>query len=104
MATNTNSNSPDTKEAEIPLWLLPLIRCPITKQGLQLAPRSTMDSLRELAAQGLLRSKNGISVSEIPSQGLLNVDQSWLYPIRRGIPSLIPGDAISLNQEVHPKN
>jgi uncharacterized protein YbaR (Trm112 family) len=96
MATNMNANLMDPDEAEIPSWLLPLIRCPITKQAVQLAPSSVLDGLKELAAKGLLRSKNGISVSEIPSQGLLTPDRRWLYPIRRGIPSLIPEDAISL--------
>jgi uncharacterized protein YbaR (Trm112 family) len=99
MATNMSSNLLVPDEAEIPSWLLPLIRCPITKQGFQLAPSSVIDRLKELAAKGLLRSKNGISVSEIPSQGLLTPDQRWLYPIRRGIPSLIPDDAISLEPQ-----
>jgi uncharacterized protein YbaR (Trm112 family) len=92
---NENTTGPPR---EIPEWLFVLIQCPVTGTPLAKADPDLVSSLQMLAKAGKLRSKNGVSVSEIPSQGLVGGGR-WFYPVQNGIPSLIPGEAIEIRKQ-----
>jgi uncharacterized protein YbaR (Trm112 family) len=89
---------PDSAEPEpaVPEWLFPLIRCPISRGRLRPAGAELIAWLQQQQTQGVLTTRIGRSVSEIPTQGLVSEDGSWFYAIHRGIPTLIPDDAVKL--------
>lgn len=69
------------------------LRCPHTRLPLSPAPAVLAEKL--LATRESLRTRDG----EIPAPfegGLLTSDGAWFYPLRGGIPILLPGEAIAL--------
>jgi len=72
-----------------------LLRCPISAQTIKPAPE---DLLRELQGQqqsGALRTRAG-EMAEPFEGGLLTADGAWFYPIRSGIPVMLPGEAVAI--------
>ena len=91
---------PDSAEPEpaVPEWLFPLIRCPISRGRLRPAGAELIAWLQQQQTQGVLTTRIGRSVSEIPTQGLVSEDGCWFYPVHRGIPTLIPDEAVKLRE------
>lgn len=63
--------------------LLETLCCPVTHQPLRLADTETL---------GRVRAKAGRAVSE----GLLREDGLMVYPVKNGIPLLVPEEGIAL--------
>ena len=78
-----------------PEWLLELLRCPISGQRLHRWNRGAT----ELGQVGSLTHRDGRSVSDLPSQGLLSEDSRWLYPLHGPVACLVPGEAIALGMD-----
>lgn len=64
-----------TENPAISAELLELLRCPVTKQRLRLAPPE---------------------VVAVRGEGLVREDEHMFYPIRNGIPVLLPDSGIEL--------
>jgi uncharacterized protein YbaR (Trm112 family) len=77
-----------------PTWLLDYLVCPITQTPLVVPNTNWLDRLAESHKTTPLLTRLGRSVSELPTQGLLNQTKQWFYPSKDGIPTLIPDEAI----------
>jgi uncharacterized protein YbaR (Trm112 family) len=66
------------------------------------ASAKSISQLVDRYKQSGLTNKIGRSVSEIPTQGLVSQDGRWFYAIDRGIPCLLPDEAIELDPKINP--
>jgi uncharacterized protein YbaR (Trm112 family) len=76
--------------------LLTLIRCPVDGQSLVVAPDELTHKLNELVAQRQLRDRTDGLVEQPMDQALITADSSRVYPVRGGIPALIPSESIPM--------
>lgn len=78
--------------------LLNILRCPVTHKGLSLARRETLERVNAAIASGGLCNRDGTAVTESLAEALLTDDSKILYPIADGIPVLLEGESISMDQ------
>ena len=78
--------------------LLNLLRCPVTHKSLSLARRETLGRVNTAIAAGKLSNRGGEVLAEPLEEALVTDDSKVLYPIANGIPVLLEGEAISLEQ------
>ena len=76
--------------------LIHLIRCPVTKSDLTLAPDSMIEELNRRIESGKVVNRVGQTISEKLDGGFVNADQSLLLPVRGGIVILIADQAIPM--------
>jgi len=80
--------------------LLTLIRCPVDGQSLVVAPADLTAKLNEMVAQRLLRDQTDAMVDEPMEYALATADLTRVYPVRGGIPALIPSESIPLPKQL----
>lgn len=80
--------------------LLRLVRCPIDGQQLMAAPQQLSQALNERIDQGTLRDHVDAPVQERTDGALVTLNGERAYPVREGIPTLIPAEAIVVPQEL----
>ena len=73
-------------------------RCPVTKSPLTPASSDMVDALNQRIEAKQLRDRMERFVETKLEAGLVNADKSLLYPVKSGIPTLIPDEAIALEQ------
>ena len=78
--------------------LLNILRCPVTHKGLSLARRETLGRLNAAIEQGQISNHDGIALHEPLADALVTDDNKLLYPITGGIPVLLEGESIRLDQ------
>ncbi len=78
--------------------LLTILRCPATHKGLSVAKRDLISRVNTAIASGAVRNRDGVPVTEPLSEGLVTDDGKRLYPLNDGIPVLLEGEAISVDQ------
>lgn len=77
-------------------WLFEIIQCPATKQPLHVADESLVRSMLAKFQQGDLVNRIGACVDQAFDGGLVNSSATYFYPVREGIPTLVPDEAIPL--------
>ncbi len=70
------------------------LRCPISGGNLQWLPRALLEALREAVMATLAVNRAGELLTDIPEAALVCQASGWIYPVKRGIPVLLPGEAI----------
>lgn len=78
--------------------LLSMLCCPVTHKGLSLARRDLLQSINRAIGSGELVNRAGAQLAEPLSEALVTDDGKTLYPIDDGIPVLIEGEAVALEQ------
>ena len=78
--------------------LLQMLRCPLDKSELAIADDALVTRLNAAIERGEATDRAGQKVSQLIQSGLVTGDEKWVYPIRAGIPTLIPDQAIAAGQ------
>ncbi len=78
--------------------LLAILRCPVTHKGLSIASSDMLARINAAIESGGLANRDGTVVSEPLDAALVTDDGKLAYPISNGIPVLLEGESISLEQ------
>ena len=78
--------------------LLNILRCPVTHKGLSMARRDTLSRVNKAIESGNLSNRDGAVLTESLTEALVTDDSKILYPIANGIPVLLEGESISLEE------
>ena len=76
--------------------LLPLLRCPLSRQTVAPAPPDLVARLEMERAAGTLRNRAGQPLDEPIDAGLVRADGTLFFPVRSGIPVLVAEEAVPL--------
>jgi uncharacterized protein YbaR (Trm112 family) len=80
-------------------WLqLEHLRCPATGGALEWMPANDLQSLREAVMAAMVVNRAGNLVTQPPDAVLVCRAAALAYPVYRGIPVLVPSEAIALGQ------
>ena len=77
--------------------LLPLLRCPLSRQPLAPAPRELVARLENARAAGTLCNRAGQPLAEPIDGGLVRADGALFFPVRAGIPLLVADESVELS-------
>ncbi len=78
--------------------LLSILCCPVTHKGLHLATADLLLRINEAISAGNLQNNDGQAVSGSLTEALVTDDGKILYPINDGIPVLLEGESVTLEQ------
>ena len=78
--------------------LLSILCCPVTHKGLALARGDLLASVNRAIEARELVSRDGAKVKEKFKEALVTDDGKILYPVDDGIPVLIEGAGVTLDQ------
>lgn len=78
--------------------LLTILRCPVSHKGLSVLKKDTLERLNAAIENGELKNREGEQLVETLAEALITDDGKRVYPIADGIPVLLEGAAISLEQ------
>jgi len=76
--------------------LLRLLCCPETRQPLAVAPLDLLIKLERQREVGNLHNRAGLLLTEPIMEGLVRADGLLLFPVRNGIPLLVPDEAVMI--------
>ena len=78
--------------------LLSILCCPVTHKGLALARAELLKSVNTAIEAGKLVNHDGVQVAEQLAEALVTDDGKILYPVNDGIPVLLEGESVVLDQ------
>ena len=78
--------------------LLSILRCPVTHKGLSVARRDMLDKINGAIGEGQLTNRDGTRLEVELAEALVTDDGKLLYPVNDGIPVLLEGESVSLEQ------
>lgn len=78
--------------------LLSILCCPVTHKGLSLARADLLNSVNAAIDAGKLVNHDGTQVAEKLAEALVTDDGKILYPVNDGIPVLLEGESVVLDQ------
>lgn len=78
--------------------LLAILRCPVTHKGLALAQPAVLQAVNAAIEAGKLSNRDGLALQAPLSQALLTDDGKVLYPVADGIPVLLEGESVNMEQ------
>lgn len=78
--------------------LLSILCCPVTHKGLSLARKDLLGSVNAAIKAGKLVNRDGAKLDHILKEALVTDDGKTIYPVDDGIPVLIEGEAVALEQ------
>ena len=78
--------------------LLSILCCPVTHKGLSIAKGELLKSINAAIESGSLVNRDGTVLSERLREALVTDDGKTLYPVNDGIPVLLEGESVGLEQ------
>lgn len=78
--------------------LLSILRCPVSHKGLSVLKKDELERINVAIREGGLVNHEGATVAEPLAQALVTDDGKRIYPIADGIPVLLEGESISMEQ------
>ena len=78
--------------------LLSILCCPVTHKGLSLARADLLKSVNGAIDAGKLVNHDGVQVAAKLAEALVTDDGKILYPVNDGIPVLLEGESVVLDQ------
>ena len=78
--------------------LLTILRCPVTHKGLAIAKSDMLDRVNAAIAAGGVSNRDGNVLSEPLDEALVTDDAKFVYRVANGIPVMLEGESISLDQ------
>jgi len=78
--------------------LLSILCCPVTHKGLALARSGTLKSINSAIAAGKLKNRDGAALDESLREALITDDGKTMYPVNDGIPVLLEGESVAMEQ------
>jgi uncharacterized protein YbaR (Trm112 family) len=78
--------------------LLSILCCPVTHKGLSLARKDLLASVNAAIEAGNLVNRDGVTLDQVLKEALVTDDGKIIYPVDDGIPVLIDGEAVALEQ------
>lgn len=74
--------------------LVEILRCPVTRQAVSLAPKDRLRELNAAIEAGTLAHADGRKVEAPLEAALLTADDARIYAVRDGIPIMLADEAI----------
>lgn len=78
--------------------LLSILCCPVTHKGLILARSELLKTVNKAIGSGRLKNRAGQTLPEALQEALVTDDGKILYPVNDGIPVLLEGESVALEQ------
>jgi uncharacterized protein YbaR (Trm112 family) len=78
--------------------LLTILRCPVTHKGLSVLKKDKLTRVNAAIQAGDVVNHEGARLSEALAEALVTDDGKRLYPVADGIPVLLEGESISMEQ------
>ena len=78
--------------------LLTILRCPVSHKGLSILKKDTLEQINAAIQRGELKNREGELLAEPLAEALITDDGKRVYPIDDGIPVLLEGESISMEQ------
>ncbi len=78
--------------------LLTILRCPVTHKGLSQASAAILKQVNTAIESGNVGNRDGRALDEALSEALVTDDGKVLYPVANGIPVLLEGESINMEQ------
>ena len=78
--------------------LLSILCCPVTHKGLLVAKSDLMAKVNTAITAGSLENRDGQTLSGVLKEALVTDDGKILYPVNDGIPVLLEGESVTLDQ------
>jgi uncharacterized protein YbaR (Trm112 family) len=78
--------------------LLSILCCPVTHKGLEIAKSDLLSKVNSAITAGSMENRDGQTLSTTFKEALVTDDGKILYPINDGIPVLLEGESVLLDQ------
>ena len=78
--------------------LLTILRCPVSHKGLSVLKKDQLQKVNDAIGAGDLVNHDGTKVREPITEALVTDDGKRVYPVNDGIPVLLEGESISMEQ------
>lgn len=78
--------------------LLTILRCPVSHKGLSVLKKDKLDKVNAAIAAGTVETHEGVRLVEPLLEALITDDGKRVYPVDDGIPVLLEGESIHMEQ------
>jgi len=78
--------------------LLTILRCPVSHKGLSVLKKDTLTRINAAIEAGDLVNHDGAKLAGALAEALVTDDGKRVYPVADGIPVLLEGESISMEQ------
>ncbi len=80
--------------------LLAILRCPVTHKGLSLLKKDKLEKINAAISNGEVETHEGTRLDAPLAEALVTDDGKRVYPVNDGIPVLLEGESIHVEQIV----